>query len=238
MFDNLIESRAAKQRRAGGMIFSAVLHAVLITGAIYGTLQAKEQLEKPKAEKVEFVEMKKKDEPPPPKEEPKPPPPDVVMKAPPPKGFQVLTAPIKIPDVLPDIDLSKKVTNEEDFSGKGVAGGIAKGVVGGTPQPVSDQPYFEFQVEKQVAATPGNAAPRYPDMLRSANVEGEVLAQFVVDTTGRAEMNTFKVLKSSHDLFTNSVKSALANMKFYPAEVGGRKVKQLVQMPFVFSRNK
>ncbi|HKW46421.1 MAG TPA: TonB family protein [Gemmatimonadaceae bacterium] len=238
MFDNLIESKAKKQKRAGGVIFSAVLHAVLITGAIYGTLQAKDAIEKPKAEKVEFVEMKKKDEPPPPKEEPKPPPPDVVVKAPPPKGFQVLTAPIKIPDVLPDIDLSKKVTNEEDFSGKGVAGGIAKGVVGGTPQPVSDQPYFEFQVEKQVAAMPGNSPPRYPDMLRSANVEGEVLAQFVVDTTGRAEVNTFKVLKSSHDLFTNSVKSALANMKFYPAEVGGRKVKQLVQMPFVFSLNK
>ncbi|HEY7234639.1 MAG TPA: TonB family protein [Gemmatimonadaceae bacterium] len=238
MFDNLIESKAKKQKRAGGVLFSAVLHAVLISGAVYGTLQAKDAIEKPKAEKVEFVEMKKKDEPPPPKEEPKPPPPDVVVKAPPPKGFQVLTAPIKIPDVLPDIDLSKKVTNEEDFSGKGVAGGIAKGVVGGTPQPVSDQPYFEFQVEKQVAALPDNPRPRYPDMLRSANVEGEVLAQFVVDTTGRAEMNTFKVLKSSHDLFTNSVKSALANMRFYPAEVGGRKVKQLVQMPFVFGLNK
>ena len=238
MFDNLIESKAKKQKRAGGVIFSAVLHAVLITGAVYGTLQAKNAIEKPKQEKVEFVEMKKKDEPPPPKEEPKPPPPDVVMKAPPPKGFQVLTAPIKIPDVLPDIDLSKKVTNEADFSGKGVAGGIAKGVVGGTPQPVSDQPYFEFQVEKQVAPVPGNPQPRYPDMLRSANVEGEVLAQFVVDTTGRAEMSTFKVLKASHDLFTNSVKSALANMRFYPAEVGGRKVKQLVQMPFVFSLNK
>jgi protein TonB len=238
MFDNLIESKARKQKRAGGVIFSAVLHVLLITAAVYGTLQAKNAIEKPKAEKVEFVEMKKKDEPPPPKEEPKPPPPDVVLKAPPPKGFQVLTAPIKIPDVLPDIDLSKKVTNEEDFSGKGVAGGIAKGVVGGTPQPVSDQPYFEFQVEKQVAALPDNPRPRYPDMLRSANVEGEVLAQFVVDTSGRAEMNTFKVLKSSHDLFTNSVKSALANMRFYPAEVGGRKVKQLVQMPFVFGLNK
>jgi periplasmic protein TonB len=238
MFDNLIESKARKQKRAGGVVFSAVLHAVLITAAVYGTLQAKDAIEKPKAEKVEFVEMKKKDEPPPPKEEPKPPPPDVVMKAPPPKGFQVLTAPIKIPDVLPDIDLSKKVTNEEDFSGKGVAGGIAKGVVGGTPQPVSDQPYFEFQVEKQVAALPDNPRPRYPDMLRSANVEGEVLAQFVVDTTGRAEMNTFKVLKSSHDLFTNSIKAVLPNMRFYPAEVGGRKVKQLVQMPFVFGLNK
>lgn len=238
MFANLIESKPKKQKRAGGVVFSAVLHAVLITAAVYGTLQAKDAIEKPKAEKVEFVEMKKKDEPPPPKEEPKPPPPDVVVKAPPPKGFQVLTAPIKIPDVLPDIDLSKKVTNEEDFSGKGVAGGIAKGVVGGTPQPVSDQPYFEFQVEKQVAAMPNQPPPRYPDMLRSANVEGEVLAQFVVDTSGRAEMNTFKVLKSSHDLFTNAVKSALSNMHFYPAEVGGRKVKQLVQMPFVFGLNK
>ena len=237
MFNNLIESKAQKQKRVGGVMFSAVLHAVLISGAVYGTLQAKDVLEKPKAEKVEFVEMKKKDEPPPPKEQP-PPPPDVVVKAPPPKGFQVLTAPIKIPDVLPDIDLSKKVTNEDDFSGKGIAGGMAKGVVGGTPQPVTDQTYFEFQVEKQVAPLPNNPGPRYPDMLRSANVEGEVLAQFVVDTTGRAEMSSFKVLKSSHDLFTNAVKSALVNMRFYPAEVGGRKVKQLVQMPFQFSLTK
>src|SRR5436305_6048026 len=239
MFDNLIESKAKKQRRAGGVIFSAVLHVAVITAAVYGTLQAKDAIEKPKAEKVEFVEMKKKDEPPPPKDEPKPPPPDVVVKAPPPKGFQVLAAPIKIPDVLPDIDLSKKVTNEEDFTGKGVAGGIAKGVVGGTPQPVSDnQTYFEFQVEKQVSVTPDNPRPRYPDMLRSSNVEGEVLAQFVVDTTGRADMSQFKVLKSTHDLFTNAVRAALPQMKFYPAEVGGKKVKQLVQMPFQFNLSK
>src|SRR3954465_14971378 len=227
MFNNLLESKPKKQRPTGGLILSGVIHAVLITAAVYGTLQARESIEKVKQEKVEFVEMKKKDEPPPPKEEPKPPPPDVVAAPPPPKGFQILTAPIKIPDVLPDIDLSKKVTNEEDFTGKGVAGGIAKGVVGGTAPPVnSDQPYFEFQVEKQVAPMPNNPGPRYPDMLRSANVEGEVLAQFVVDTTGRVEMNSFKVLKTSHDLFTNSVKQALASMKFYPAEIGGRKVKQ------------
>ena len=237
MFDNLIESQAAKQRRAGGFLWSFIIHGVLISAAVYATYSVGNALEKPKAEKVEFVTVKK-DEPPPPKEE-KPPPPQVVMKAPPPKGFQVLTAPIKIPDVLPDIDLSKKVTSEDDFSGKGVAGGFAKGVVGGTPQPVnSDQPYFEFQVEKQVAPYPGNTAPRYPDMLRSANVEGEVLAQFVVDTTGRAEMSTFKVIKSTHDLFTNAVKSSLPNMKFYPAEVGGKHVKQLVQMPFQFNLTK
>jgi periplasmic protein TonB len=235
MFNNLIESKPRRQRTTGGLIFSGVAHAVLITAAVYGTLQAKEQIEKQKVEKVQFVEMKK-EPPPPPKEQP-PPPPDVVMQPPPPKGFQVLTAPIKVPDVLPDIDLSKKVTDEADFSGKGVAGGRDKGVVGGTAVN-TDQPYFEFQVEKQVQTAPGSPQPRYPDMLKSANVEGEVLAQFVVDTTGHAEMNTFKVLKSSHELFTQSVRSVLPNMRFYPAEIGGRKVKQMVQQPFTFSLTK
>jgi protein TonB len=234
MFNNLIESKPKKQRSTGGLVFSGIIHALLGAGAVYGTLEAKEQLEKPKAEKVEFVEMKKKEEPPPPKEVP-PPPKDVVMAPPPPKGFQVLTAPVKVPDVLPDIDLSKKVTDEADFSGKGVAGGTSKGVVGGTAPVNSDQPFFEFQVEKQVSQIPCSTCLSYPDMLRSSNVEGEVLAQFVVDTTGRYESGSFKVLKSSHDLFTAAVKNALPKMRFYPAEVGGRKVKQLVQQPFTFS---
>jgi protein TonB len=232
MFNNLLESKPKKQRSTAGLILSGVIHAVLITAAVYGTLQAKESIEKVKQEKVEFVEMKKKEPPPPPKEVP-PPPKDIVVAPPPPKGFQVLTAPIKVPDVLPDIDLSKKVTDEADFSGKGVAGGSSKGVVGGTGPVNTDQPFQDFQVEKQVSPA-GGAQPRYPDMLRSANIEGEVLAQFIVDTTGRFEPGSFKVIKSSHDLFTQAVRNALPNMKFYPAEIGGRKVKQLVQQPFTF----
>ena len=39
-------------------------------------------------------------------------------------------------------------------------------------------------------------------------------------------------------LFTQAVKNALPNMRFYPAEVGGKKVKQLVQQPFTFSLSK
>jgi periplasmic protein TonB len=231
MFENLIETKPKKPKTGKTMALSVFIHAAVIGAAVYGTLEAKEAIEKPKAEKIEFVEMKK-DEPPPP-EKPEPPP-EIVAAPPPPKGFQVLTAPIKIPDVLPEIDLSKNVTDEADFSGKGVAGGISKGVVGGTA-PVTDQTYFEFQVEKQVAPAPGNSGPRYPDMLRSANVEGEVLAQFVVDTTGRVENGSVKILKSSHDLFTTSVRQALNGMRFYPAEIGGRKVKQLVQQPFNFT---
>jgi periplasmic protein TonB len=233
MFNNLIESKAKKQRTPGGMALSVVIHAVLIGGAVYGTLQAGQQIEKVRAEKVEFMKVEKK-EPPPPKKAP--PPPDVVAAPPPPKGFQVLTAPIKIPDVLPKIDLSKSVTNAADFSGKGVAGGIAKGVVGGTA-PVTNNTYFSYQVEKQVEMVPGQQAPHYPDVLRSANVEGEVVAQFVVDTNGRADMSTFKALKSTHDLFVQAVRNALRDYRFYPAEIGGKKVKQLVQQPFQFTLN-
>jgi protein TonB len=235
MFENLIETKPKKPKTAKTMALSVIIHAVLITGAVWGTLQAKEAIEKPKAEKVEFVDMKK-DEPPPPEDKP-PPPPEIVAAPPPPKGFQVLTAPIKIPDVLPEIDLSKKMTDEADFSGKGVAGGIAKGVVGGTG-PVTDQTYFEFQVEKQVSQIPGSMNLRYPDMLRSANVEGEVLVQFTVDTTGKVERGSIKILKTSHELFTNAVMSALPSAKYYPAEIGGRKVRQLVQQPFNFTLTK
>lgn len=240
MFNNLVESKRKKQRSPAGILMSFVLHAGLITLVVVAGGQAAEKFEKPKQEKVDFVEVKK-DEPPPPKNEPPPPPPpDVVAAPPPPKGFQILTAPVEIPDVLPDIDLSKKVTDEADFSGKGAAGGTAKGVEGGKPQLVAnnDQPFFEFQVEKPVQALPGGSQPRYPDILRQAGVEGEVLAQFIVDTTGRAEMNSFKVLKTTHELFGNAVKNALQGMRFIPAEVGGRKVRQLVQQPFSFAISK
>ena len=235
MFNTLIESKPKKQRSAGGTAFSIVFHAVIAGLLIYATAQAGEEMTKEKTEEVKFVEVPK-DEPPPP--EKAPPPPDITVAPPPPKGFQVLQAPIDIPDKIPDVDLTKAVTNEDDFTGKGVAGGTGKGVEGGTGPVNPDQAYFEFQVEKPALALPGNPSPRYPDVLRESNVEGEVLAQFVVDTSGRADMKTFKVLKSSHDLFTASVRSVLPSMKFYPAEVGGRKVKQLVQLPFAFKLNK
>ena len=237
MFNNLIESKPQKQKSVGSTIISLIIHAAVIAGSVVATKQVSDAVAEEVVQKVDFVEIKK-DEPPPPEDQP-PPPPDVVAAPPVAKGFQVLTAPINIPDVIPEIDLSKKLTNEADFSGKGVAGGIAAGVVGGQVQQVQqDQPYFDFQVEKPVAPVPGTGAPRYPDILRSASVEGEVLAQFVVDTTGRVEVATFKVIRKSHDLFEAAVRSALPNMRFLPAEVGGRKVKQLVQQPFVFALQK
>ena len=102
----------------------------------------------------------------------------------------------------------------------------------------AEQTYFEFQVEKQVAMLPNGPRPKYPQSMRDANMEGEVLTQFVVDTTGRAQMWTFKALRSTHPDFTEAVRSVIPLMRFYPAVLSGRKVKQLVQMPFVFGLNR
>ncbi len=96
--------------------------------------------------------------------------------------------------------------------------------------------YFEFQVTKPVRQdTGGTKAPRYPPELRAAGVEGEVLIQFVVDTMGNAVVGSIRVLRSSHEMFSTAVITAIPTMRFVPAEVNGRKVKQLVQQPFVFA---
>ncbi len=229
MFNNLLESKPQKQRSVGSTIMSLVLHTVLIVLAVKATLQATQEKEKVE-EKVSFVEVKK-DEPPP----PKPPP---AQAPPPPQSFQVLTAPVNIPNVLPDIDLTAKLTNEADFSGKGVQAAKAAAGPAVLAKPEGDQPYFEFMVEKPVTEASNTARPRYPDILKSAGVEGEVLAQFVVDTLGRIEPGSFKVLKTSHPLFEAAVRAALPGMRFIPAEVGNKRVRQLVQQPFVFAIQK
>jgi len=231
MFNQLLESRPQKQKMAGGTVFSIVLHTVLIGGAVYATARAGIKDEKSKSEKIQFVEMKK--EPVPEKKEP-PPPKEVIVKPPPPKGFQVLRAPLKIDIKIPEIDLSKSITNENDFTGKGVKGGTGSGVVGGTG-PVTNQTYFEFQVEKPAEMLQDSPKPKYPSVLESSGIAGEVQAQFVVNTQGKADMDQFKVLKSTNELFTQAVKNVLPRMRFSPAMIGGKPVNQLVQQSFQFA---
>jgi protein TonB len=232
MFNQLLESKAKKQKMAGGTMFSLVLHTALISGAVYATARAGVKDEKAKAEKIQFVEMKK--EPPKPKVDEPPPPKEVIVKPPPPKGFQVLRAPVKIDIKIPEIDLSKAVTNEADFSGKGVKGGTGSGVVGGTG-PVTNQTYFEFQVEKPAEMLQDSPKPKYPSVLESSGIAGEVQAQFVVRSDGKADMDSFKVLKTTNELFSQAVKNVLPRMRFSPAQIGGKPVNQLVQQSFQFA---
>ena len=95
--------------------------------------------------------------------------------------------------------------------------------------------YFEFKLDEQARQLPGTGALRYPDAMRQANREGEVLAQFIVDERGIVDPSTLKVLKSTDPAFTAAVQTALPTMRFSPARVKGRAVKQMVQQPFTFA---
>jgi protein TonB len=261
----LLESKPEKKgRSASGAFMSIALHVFILFLAIFATARAGiRKAEKPKEEKLNFVAMKK--EPPPPVEVKKPDPPKVkkvetpkpkapqvvklatpkVVELAPPKGFKVLPPPVSVPTNLPSIDLSKVATNENDFSGKGVAGGSDKGVAGGTGDENSKGkeagaveehkgPYMEFQVEQAVRKIGGDA-PDYPASLKDMGVTGKVLAQFVVGENGRYEPGSLKILESSNPAFTAAVKQALPGMRFSAAQIGGKKVSQLVQMPFQFN---
>jgi len=159
-------------------------------------------------------------------------------------GLEIVAAPpaLTIRATLPAIDLTRRVTAREDSSAERIAGNIGRCRRGDAyfaqPVPIvaadANQVYFEFQVEKSVSIVAG-AAPHYPDVLRAAGVNGKVLGQFVVDTNGRALPETFRVLSSTHDLFTQSVKAALPDIRFAPATIRGKPVRQLVQMPFDFT---
>jgi TonB family protein len=93
----------------------------------------------------------------------------------------------------------------------------------------------EFKLDHLAQQIPGTGTLRYPAAMRRANREGEVLAQFVVDAEGMVETSTLKVLKSTDPAFTKAVAEALPTMRFDPARVKGRAVKQLVEQPFTFS---
>lgn len=94
--------------------------------------------------------------------------------------------------------------------------------------------YFEFQVTNTVRPLSGKA-PAYPPELLEAHIDGRVLVQFVVDASGAPEMQTFKVLMTSNPLFSGAVRDAVASMRFVPATLDGRPVRQVVQQPFTFA---
>jgi len=76
--------------------------------------------------------------------------------------------------------------------------------------------------------------PSYPDSLFAFRVSGEVVAQFVVDTSGRVLIETFSVVSSTHPAFTESVRRSLRHSRFHPAILRGRRVPQVMVLPYRF----
>ena len=75
--------------------------------------------------------------------------------------------------------------------------------------------------------------PRYPVGLRGGGVTGQLVAAFVIDSTGRVEFPSITFVESAH-AFHKSVCDFLRDSRFVPRRHDGVPQRTLVFMPFRF----
>ncbi|HEX2781662.1 MAG TPA: TonB family protein [Gemmatimonadaceae bacterium] len=103
-----------------------------------------------------------------------------------------------------------------------------------TPGPATTSNAKAPLAERSATILPGQPQPAYPASLRGSGVKGRVVVQFVVDATGAPELGTFKVVESPHPDLTLAVREIVPMLRFAPARIGEKPVRQLVVMPFTF----
>jgi protein TonB len=232
VFENLIESKRKRQNSLGQQLLSIVLHVILIFGAVKATQGAAEAIKEITVDTT-MVFLK------PPSEPPPPPPENVVVSAnPPPQGFQLVAPPENIPTEIPPVNLNERF-DPKDFTGKGVEGGIATGVVGGTGPIIEGEVFLAAEVdETPQAADPGGlCSPKYPPVMQSAGIPGKVVMQFVVNTDGKVDQGSFKVMSSTHKAFEEPAREAMFKCPFKPGKSRGQPVRVLVQQALSFKLN-
>ena len=221
MFDKLIESKrkTTRGRSAGVGAVSLVVHTIVIAAAVYATLNAGQTDNTVKVDTaMVFVDQPKQEKPP----EQQPVQLDVPLK-----GFQTVVAPDVIPTNIPPVNLQEHF-DPKDYSGTGVEGGLATGMV-----PTGNEVFMEAIVEEKPDRLTSPPL-QYPELLRQAGITGRVMVSAIIDTLGRAEPASIKILQSPNPGFDQSAKTLVLKSLFRPARVHGRAVRVLIQLPIDF----
>ena len=229
MLGVLLESRARRQRRAGGAALSVATHLAIIAFITMTTVRiapARPNHERPTT--VYFT---------PPKTV-QPPVAHVVSADQRSVGpvfntpiVHSIDIPLTIPTSLPPVDY-RNVTTSDDIV---IGGGNSRGTAGPHSILEGERPAStDWRGTELLMRIVTTGKPRYPEHLREAGIEGTVVLRFTVDTTGRIDVKSAQILSSTHPLFSRAVLDALDGFRFKPAEVGSRHVAALAEMPFEF----
>lgn len=101
------------------------------------------------------------------------------------------------------------------------------------PEPGDGAALAVMQVDEP--ATPlRQPSPRYPPVLQQAGIEGRVLLEFIIDSTGHVESASLRVLERSRSGFDAAARESLERSLFRPARVRGRPVRQRARQTIVF----
>jgi len=237
MFEILVASGAHAAVKAPWLTTSVVTHALLIAVAVVATRAALDTPRVTSPEDVMLLFVPKAPEPSPPAAtKPEKPAPVLAVAEPPPRGFQTVAAPSDIPTVIPPIELNQRPLDPRDFTGRGVEGGLAVGVVGGTG-PVARDAIYEAATNVpgfEPAVVLSQPMPQYPAALASVGVEGRVTVEFVIDTTGQVEPVSVRVIESTHQAFELSARRAITGSLFRPAHLSTVAVRQLTRQSVRF----
>ena len=69
----------------------------------------------------------------------------------------------------------------------------------------------------------------YPEGLRRQGVQGSVVEQVIIDSTGHARTDTWQTLRSAHQDFEKAVRSGREDWQWRPARLAGRPVCELTR---------
>ena len=224
MLDTLLESGPHAVRRGHGAAASVIVHSALIAGAVIATAQA--GIHAPDTTR----------------------PPDLVYVAPPapaPATSQRTTqrggrSDYVLPDVLiprvPVPDLSAIGIDRTDVLDRmTLFGRDSIGTNTAAHGAPGSGVYSSDVVERLVYPFASNGRPQYPTVLRAANVEGDAVLRFVVDSAGHVEPGSVAVVAATHRLFADAAVRWILTTRYVPAQLGGKSVRQLVEQRVGFT---
>lgn len=228
MFATLMESRSTRVRNEFGTAASAAIHLTLIVVAAYITT-ASARTAQPDDPPIQLRWVRPQPSQPSTGHSP--------AKASSSSNASTTTRTIRnislsISADIPDVNIPLGAVRADEFSTTGV--GTASENPASTG-PVGGKPAFEaYEVDSPVSAIAGSYRPDYPAALRSAGIEGDVTAQFIVDRNGHASAESIRIISATNELFAASVKRAIPRMRFVAARLNGEPVAQSVQQLFSF----
>ena len=227
MLKTLLESNARKERNQAITAASATVHGVLIIIAAFATAAGAPPPEEPEEPSTIFWTRPLK----------------------PTDGFRDflpvrlptavssllpnVAVSIDVPSVIPDVNTTLGAITSADFAQPVGVGSTSNDTSTAAGQPNGRRAYTSNEVEVPVGALRG-VQPEYPAALRAAGVDGEVIALFVVDESGRCVVESIRIVSATNDLFAASVRRAIPRMRFTAARIGSHAVPQLVQQLYVF----
>ena len=216
---------AAYRHRGAASAISIALHAAMIVVLVLITARPNRAPVELDRDRMTILDLAARPTPPPPP----------VQAAPPsidkPRGFQTLTAPLETPTSIPPP--AETAFDAADFSGRGVEGGVAKGVADTV---AAERPsYYELSDVSVMPRMTRVVKPEYPFELVPDLIRGTVLVQAVLLEKGTVDPATCRVIKSLHPLLDEAARRALLRSQFSPAQFQGQAVKVEIIVPYVFN---